>query len=322
MNILVFQLLTLFIATGYIGISKIKINETEKLIKEIAKQDYQDIKEYYEICNETLQEILNDFNKENYPELPPIDLQLDNQDCIERLNSLIFYPELEPIINKLINYIEPKHLIQLILNLQTLQIVYPDNIPSTPSYNPAGEYNYTENKIYIYGYSTDTLSHELLHAASTTVTPNYTYIGFAADNGAENFFCGFNEGYTEVLNRRIFGSKKLVYPLNYIACILLEIMFEDPKELEIAYFNNRVDVFIKQFLTYGTKEELVDILKALDCASRIPYTYKEGEELINMICSIIGSKNNPDKILKCEQAKSDFKIKKQNRFIKRLVKKI
>jgi len=191
----------------------------------------------------------------------------------------------------------------------------------SPSYNPLGEYYSTENKIYIYEKNQYTLSHEFLHAASTTITPNYIYMGFSADNGAENFFSGFNEGYTELLNRRIFGATQISYIINYIICQLLEVMFENPKELEIAYFNNRVDVFIKRFLMYGTKEELIDILRTLDYASRIPYTYKEIEELINLVCEIICRKGEPDKILKCEQIKNNIKTQKQDKFIKRLVKK-
>lgn len=325
MDLMTFQILSMLIIYGYISIDTIKIDKSEKFIEEMTNQDYQDIIEYYDICNEILLEILNDFNKDNYPNFNPFEIELTEDDYIEAKNGLNAYPEIKLLVSKLINYIEPKYLKNLILNLQTLKINYYKDLSFRPSYNPAGEYNIEKNIIKIYKNNPYTLSHEFLHAASTAITQNFSYIGFSVDNGAEYFFNGFNEGYTELLNERIFGANKIGYFQNYTICRFIEIMFNNKKDLEIAYFNNQTDVLIKKFLEYGTKEELIYIMKEMDYKTRIIDTYTEFNELIDMVCEIIYRKEEPDKIFKCEQLKNSlknyYKNEEPDTFIKKLVKK-
>lgn len=331
MDIQLLQFISLAITVGYMEFDFLKtynaniLKEKEEL--KSFKKNERDVKEYYDICNYILYEILSDFDKENYPALKCPELSFDKKEYIKIILQTHQTPQINLLLYKLTNYINPKHLTRLISNLQDLTIEYPKDIYFPPFYKPLGEYDVMLNTIYLYDDSLPILSHEFLHMASTIITKNYSFIGFCI-NGDENekFFNGFNEGYTEVLNERIFESNFIGYQINYIICKLLETMFDDKTELEIAYFNNNIGVFVDKFLTYGTKEELTYILKQLDYFSNIPYTLNEQNELSEMIYQIISRKNEIDKMLKCEQIIKESQPTKQehtnkDNYIKRLVKK-
>jgi len=318
----ILQILSLSITSGYIGNNIIKLEHTKNILKQIYNENLiqEETREYYARCNQILLATLNDFDKSNYPELIVPDSPFTKQEYIAILHHMNNNPELTPLINKLGKYINPKYLTRITLNLSQLQVEYPKDIFFPPYYKPLGEYDEIKNIIYIYDYNDATLSHEFLHAASTIITSNYSYIGFCIYNGTDKFFNGFNEGYTELLNERIFGADFIGYQANFIVSKLLETMFDDKQELEIAYFNNDITVFINKFLTYGSKEELIYILQMLDYFASVQFTIKEKNQLIDMIGEIISRKEEKDKILRCNQIRE--KDEKQNpKIIKRLVKK-
>lgn len=91
-------------------------------------------------------------------------------------------------------------------------------------------------------------------------------IGFKLTTRFENAEIGrgLNEGYTELLNKRIWKYQKTSYRQNVKIVRLIETFFDDPKEMENAFFNNDIDKVFIQFLKYGTKEEFFQIMTNLD----------------------------------------------------------
>lgn len=322
MDISLLQALSLIITIGYMEFEIIKTNNANIQLKNDEKENNEDIKEYYDLCNSILFEILSDFDKENYPALKCPKLQFDKKEYIKTILNPHPNPQVNLLFYKLINYIDPKYLTRLLSNLKNLKVEYPKDQYFPPFYKPLGEYSDELNTIYIYDNIPSTLSHEFLHMASTVVIENYSYIGFCIkSNELEKFLNGFNEGYTEILNERIFGANFVGYKVNYLICKLLETMFDDKSELEIAYFNNDIDVFINKFLTYGTKDELSYILKQLDYFSNIPYTLNDKNKFADMVYEIISRKYEPDKILKCKQIIKENQPKEEDSIIKKLVRK-
>ena len=333
----ILQLLFSLIVGGYIEYDIIKINRIIKLIEQSEKEA--DGNAFYnenQSWKEVLMELINNCNNKDYTMcdefLSEILYRWENcklkifpsskQEYIEMICLQNHYPELNSLIDKLIKHIDPEHLTRLMLNIENLEIEYLKEKLFSFSPKLLGEYDVTANKISIYKKSQDVLSHEFLHMASTIVTQNSSYIGFRIDNEKGKSFNGLNEGYTELLNKRIFGAEFIGYQSSFIACQLLEIMFDDEKELEIAYFNNDIDVFINKFLSYGTPEELNIILQTLDYLITYYHTFEEEEEFLDMICEIIGRKHEPDKILRCKEIRQINEYKKPEIPIKKLVKKL
>lgn len=335
----ILQFLSSLIASGYIDYDIIKINRIIKLIEQSEKEadgnafnnENQSWKEIlmklinnwnngdYTMCDEFLSEILYGWENDVYFKLKKY-FPSNKQEYIEMICLQNHYPELNPLIDKLIKHIEPEHLTRLMLNIVDLQIEHKKKKGFQLFSNLLGDYDVIANIICLYNESQDVLSHEFLHMASTIVTKESCYIGFCIDNEMGKLFNGLNEGYTELLNKKIFNAEFIGYQLNFIACQLLETMFDDKQELEIAYFNNDIDVFINKFLSYGTTEELNIILQELDHLIIHQHTFEVEEELLDMICEIVGRKHEPDKILRCKEIRHENKCKKSEIPIKKLVK--
>ena len=115
-----------------------------------------------------------------------------------------------------------------------------------------GLYYNNTNNIDIFIDSKQILSHEFIHMC----TSNDLNCGFRLDTRFnEEIGMGLNEGYTELLNQRIFKYKHCAYSKNVGIVKLLETFFDNPKDLEDAFFHNDLDKVILQFCKYGTKEE-------------------------------------------------------------------
>ena len=133
-----------------------------------------------------------------------------------------------------------------------------------------------------------------------------------------DWFVGLNEGYTEVLCKRIFNKRKTSYPTNYYMCKYIETLFDNPKKMEIAYFLNNIDAVIDKFLEYGTKEEFIEINKVLDYSQK--YIFLDDDKLkstFDLLHDIIKRTNDENKIKKCEMIDAE-----RNPSVKNLVRKI
>ncbi len=309
------QCIVFLISDIYITYDTIKENEYAYIAKQSYLEKIEATKYFYKISNQILLQILTEL------ELTSSKLKLPyTNEQIERLiYSLNKNYNLTYFITKLIDYIGIENCGRLLLKIPTLTINYEDGITKY-ILNELGSYNHDNNTITLHCKNQDVLSHEFLHAASTLNDKYYTYVGFSANNDFEQFFYGFNEGYTEILNQRIFGSKYTGYIANYAICLMLETMFNNRKELEIAYFNNDLKIFIDKFLEYGTLEEMISLLNTLDEFATTPFNNREFNNALNQVYEIIKRNNELDKIKTCEEIINQYKPKEKS-FIKRLVRK-
>lgn len=180
----------------------------------------------------------------------------------------ITYPkELDEIITKFKNYIDEENFIICTQKLKSLKINYINILKDIKKYlqnfcDNEGIYSPENNTIDIYKIFSkkEVLSHEFLHMAST----NNQTSGFCTRLNETWIGNGLDEGYTELLNQRIFEAKKTSYTYNIEIVKLLELLFDNPKEMEYAYFHSNIFIIYKTFLKYGSKEDFFTILQNLD----------------------------------------------------------
>lgn len=168
-----------------------------------------------------------------------------------------------PFVDKLINYIPNEDTKLLNENIQTLKVRRKKPAPFSDF---GGIYIYDENKI-LYHIEED-LGHELLHTASYIYDPRIdTYFsGFSQEDEKNCIGRSLNEGYTELLNYRIFGvsNKDLVYNGEIIIAKLIELFFEDEKEMMHMYFNCNLSGFVDYMEKYAPREEIIKLITDID----------------------------------------------------------
>ena len=269
------------------------IFETPKNLKtlKLNKQKHSDV-----------YKIIDDFSATNIP----LDTSLDN---IEQILQNLSYPdELKEIIRTFKNYIEPVNFETCINRLGSLKINYVSLLHDIKKYSQNfceidGAYIPKDNTIDIYKIfdKNSVLSHEFLHMASTGKKQTSGFCTLLDNIWIGN---GLDEGYTELLNERIFNSKHLSYTYNIEIIKILELFFDNPKDMEYAYFHNNIFIVYQTFLKYGTKEEFLSLLQTLDnlIETDIPI-YKKVTAIkakINLY-NIIKRSYNKDKISKAKQ---------------------
>ena len=191
----------------------------------------------------------------------------------DTLSQTTYPKELTELVKQFKNYVSPENFVTCLNNLKTINInhltlekdikAYLINLKSMSP--KSGIYFPYQNEINIYDdISNKTiLSHEFLHMASTNDKYNCGfYIITRFDD--EELGRGINEGYTELLNHRIFNSKNKAYYHNVKIARLFEIFFDNPKDMEYAYFHGHLEPLYEVFSLYGTKEEFLEIMNNLD----------------------------------------------------------
>ena len=293
----------------------------EQCFKEYMDSEREKEKEYFtskaQLMSMILSHQLNDYIPKpatKYSCSPETSERIKEE--IHRLNS---NPELETILDTLLAYIPVEYLGNLIRNIKTLEISHENYINHSIVFRSLGCYCCDSNIIYLTHKDFDTLSHEFLHASSSFYHDDVSFSGFAIANGYVKYFSGLNEGYTEVLNARLFSPKIRGYNCCYEICLLIELLFDDYHDMEYAYFCNNIDLLIETFLKYGTKEEFTYIVEYLDVFARTVPEKEEKEAVIRLLKDIIGRTNNPNKIMRCDELTK--KELKERSFVKRLVRK-
>ena len=261
------------------------------------------------------------------PEKTPFIELLFNRQNIHNLEEILKqtnYPkELTQIIDTFKNYVSKENFQTCIKNLQTVKInhitlendmkIFMQNLLSLTT--AAGTYNPYDNTINLYSdkINEQVLSHEFLHMASSKGEKS----GFRLITRFENTEIGrgLNEGYTELLNTRIWKYEKNSYKYNVKITRLIETFFDNPKDMENAYFNNDLDEVFKQFLKYGTKEEFFEIMTNLDnlaTTKQIIFNKLDNIKTQLKLYEIIKRSNDQEKITNFEN------ILDENEFIKKL----
>lgn len=168
---------------------------------------------------------------------------------------------LEPILEAIENYVGEENTRLMYTNLKTVDIV-----PLKRSLTREGDYNFVLNRIRFKNVSA--LIHELLHLSSSYYDKEkkIAEIGFSQvdDEKVAEIGRGLNEGYTELLCSRVIdGKPKATIWLVEIAK-LLELFFEDSKEMERLYFGHNLPGFIHHMEKFIPHDKLMDILLRLD----------------------------------------------------------
>ena len=180
-------------------------------------------------------------------------------------NNINYPKELKEIITKFIQYTDEENL-DCLQKVQNVKINYikitKDFKKYLQNFSKEGTYNIQNNTINIYKLlnKKSVLSHEFLHLISS----NNNISGFTTIIDDILIGDGLDEGYTEFLNQKIFKIKKTAYPYNVKLIKKLEQIFENPKEIENAYFHNDFLKLYHTFLKYGTKEEFFHLIQTLD----------------------------------------------------------
>lgn len=161
-----------------------------------------------------------------------------------------------------------------------------------------GFYNPVRNTIKIFtnekqsSEAKKTLNHELLHLASTD--SEYNAIGFSAKFLKAGLFGnGLNEGYTELLNQRIFQSKSKNKSENYLYLTFLaeeiENFYENKEDMLKHYFQADIFSLINELEKSMTTEEAIGLIADMDLFLNqddvnLLYFLKLRQKIMNIYC--------------------------------------
>lgn len=218
-----------------------------------------------------------------------IENTLNNQKCC---------PTFAPFVQTLKNYILVHDLGYECLNIGAANIsgleIIKDKFETNEEYPLKWNsgYNYAQNKIFDFGDVEAYLSHEFLHAFTRLVNDKISLVGFFRETENYNFFFGLNEGYTELLNKRIFNNyTRTHYDLFLDIIRIIEFMFDDYRDMERSYFTCNPFYIYQNFCKYGTKSEFVYLCEQLDIMAKTRIEEKQVTNLKNMLYDIIKENN-------------------------------
>lgn len=229
-----------------------EIIDRQKTKRELKKKKY--------ILVQELCYIMNRHDKPKYHELTDI--------AIKRFRYVNYqlrqYPNIYFFAQTLYKNIKPIDMINFIRNILYIKI---QTLPKeqAPSKQIAASYFPDKKQIQLYGdEDKKTLFHELLHVASSDDI--YAMSGFKAifKNNITDMGNGLTEGYTELLNRRLFNSEENAYIYLQRMAMLIEQFYENKKEMMSDYFNCNLPNLIQELLKHMSLEEAVDIIVDMD----------------------------------------------------------
>ncbi|MDD2434699.1 MAG: hypothetical protein PHO63_00390 [Bacilli bacterium] len=168
--------------------------------------------------------------------------------------------EIKDLVKKIEENIDHDYLNNLYTNLSNVKI---NKKLSLLFLGIKGQYSSLKNTL---NYSLNSsLEHELLHLASS----HYDKENDLCQSGFVNYDKGFtlckalNEGYTDLMARRIFNKKTTFYDGEVRLAEFFELLF-DKDELQKYYFNNDLVSFINKLSTFIGREEAIKILIKFD----------------------------------------------------------
>lgn len=214
---------------------------------------------------------------------------------------------------QLYEYTETENLLNCYHNLQSLKIIRDDKFKkklfSLKSKFITGLYDASTNTIYYY--NDDTLSHEFLHMASTPINDSdyYYTTGFKMMGGNIEFARGFNEGYTDLLNRRIFHNKdynsKTAYKINIYLLRIFELLYDDKKTMERDYFISNYQSPIGNFMKYGSIDEFFKLTTYLDFFAFTKVNNGEDKEIFDLLKRVV-KRISYDKLSQAEEIAEEY----------------
>lgn len=171
---------------------------------------------------------------------------------------------IKPYLEELKKHINEEDLKTAYKNIATLRIRKIHFMPFPIS----GAYDSKRNKIIFK--KKKTIGHEFLHMASSVYDKAKKIIlsGFCQRRKGAVIGVGLNEGYTELLNRRLFtelnGKRTLAYQTLVEVTELIEMFYDDKKEMSHHYFTNNLPAVIEELSKYMPKEEAINTIVEMD----------------------------------------------------------
>lgn len=170
---------------------------------------------------------------------------------------------LRPYVEKLCNYISLEDMKLVRRNMRNLKV---EKNLKTLFTGCIGYYDFITNEI---SYRKDKiLGHEFLHMASTVYNQknDVDFCGFSQSDAKNIIGTGLNEGYTELLNSRIYGVplNEICYSDQVRIARMLELFFDDEKEMTHLYFSCDLLGVIRQLEKYAPREEIIKLIIEFD----------------------------------------------------------
>lgn len=191
---------------------------------------------------------------------------------IEELKKIIDKDKIKvllPYIEKLEKNTSKENLYSLYRNLKNIKIKKNLFILLRAS---SGEYDSLNNTIEII--SNTSLGHEFLHLASSYYIPKLglDLSGFEQYSFKDKVLIGtgLNEGYTELLAARLYNHNKYdIYKQDVKIAMLLELFFNDSKDMEKYYFNHDLSGFIDYMEKYTDRKTITKLILDIDSLHRL-----------------------------------------------------
>ena len=200
----------------------------------------------------------------------PIQAQFTEED-LETFNNVIEKmkngnKDIYIFIQTLLKVMPKENLKNFIEHADDLSIEYHSyrDMPAENGHFISGTYNGVRNAINIYfDKNKSVLSHELLHAASSD--RKYSQVGFSIIfERAGMVGEGLNEGYTELLNQRLFNHQTNSYLYLTLLAEQLEDFYENKEDMVEDYFKADFGALIGELLKSMSLEEAIDIITDMD----------------------------------------------------------
>lgn len=173
-------------------------------------------------------------------------------------------------------------------NFSTLRVEKNKEISKTGA---AGTYEGSENIIKYVKNNASIMGHEMLHMASYMYdsTTDTHFHGFMQQKGQAIIGRGLNEGYTELMNSRLFTNGKITSYKRLVRIVkLIEEFFPNPQIVSHYYFTCNLPAVIQNLRRYCTQEETNEILLGLD--RLYEYEYIPGSPLAIQLETQLASK--------------------------------
>lgn len=171
----------------------------------------------------------------------------------------IFVKKIDEYIDILLNTNNEQQNEFILKNLESLKIKN-NNFIKNAFYLPH------KNTIYLGKDKEESLSHELLHVASTYVNDDITYTGFCQMSKNEEIGRGINEGFTELFNKQIFKDYDALsaYSLFEVDVAKELIKLLDYETVKTYYFNADLISLCRLLKKYDSSENIIKFIKKVD----------------------------------------------------------
>lgn len=180
---------------------------------------------------------------------------------------------MERIFEKFYNTLKSNNVNTAILenNLRTLKVEHREPTRDSIKNHGSGFFVPYENKIVIYDTNQEeVLNHELLHCSSSHIKEDNSgiiqiYSGLSYTTFGKSIGDGINEGETEELNDKYFGTNGYAYLDERLFAKLFKVLVP---RMEEYYFTGDFNSFVNDLTKYDSYENILKLIKNIDFYSK------------------------------------------------------